>query len=99
MGYYIRVLGRTDVPLSIAALPVCRQAPAAELNEESSDQAGWSQLILRHTDGAEIAIVERNPVIPGELGPEEIGEFVDEVQEAQPFSASRWLVDYCHQLP
>lgn len=95
MGYYIRVLGRTDVPLSIAALRACLPAtPAAELNEESSDQSGWSQLILRHTDGAEIAIVEKNPVIPGELGAEEIGEFVDEVQEAQPVSASRWLVDY-----
>jgi hypothetical protein len=33
-------------------------------------------------------------VIPGELGAEEIGEFVDEVQDAQPASASKWLAEY-----
>jgi hypothetical protein len=92
MGYYIRVLGRRDVSLSIVTLRACLpENSAVELNEENSDQAGWSQLILRHSDGVDIAVVERNPVIPGELGAEEIGEFVDEVQDAQPASASKWL--------
>ena len=95
MGYYIRVLGKRDVPLSIDTLRACLPTnPAVEINEESSDRSGWSQLILRHSDGTEIAIVERNPVFPGELGAEEIDEFIDEVQDAQPASASRWLVDY-----
>lgn len=95
MGYYIRVLGRKDVPLSVATLRACLPANSeVELNEEKSDQTGWSQLILRHKDGAEIAVVERNPVIPGELGADEIGEFVDEVQDAKPASASKWLAEY-----
>lgn len=95
MGYYIRVLGRRDVPLSGVTLRACLPVDSAiELNEEGSGQAGWSQLILRHRDGTEIAVIERNPVIPGELGAEEIGEFVDEVQDAQPASASKWLAEY-----
>jgi len=95
MGYYIRVLGRRDVRLSIITLRACLPtSPAVELKEESSDPSGWSQLILRHSDGTEIAVVERNPVILGELGAEEISEFVDEVQDAQPASASKWLAEY-----
>lgn len=95
MGYYIRVLGIRDVPLSIETLRACLpEKPAVEINEEGSNRSGWSQLILRHNDGTEIAIVERNPVVPGELGAEEIGEFIDEVQDARPASASRWLADY-----
>jgi hypothetical protein len=95
MGYYIRVLGKNDVPLPIVTLRTCLPVDSeVELVEEKSDKIGWSQLILRHKGGAEIAVVERNPVIAGELGADEIGEFVDEVQDAQPASASKWLAKY-----
>ncbi len=65
-----------------------------DLIEETSNEAGWSQLILRHIGGADIAVIERNPVIPGELGAEEIAEFLEEVQDAYPASASKWLTEY-----
>jgi len=95
MGYYIRVLGTKDVPLSIAALRACLPVNLkVDLSEEKSDQEAWLQLILRHSDGPDIALVERNPVIPGELGADEIGEFVDEVQGALPASAAKWLTRY-----
>lgn len=95
MGYYIRVLGKKDSPLSIAALRACLPVNSEiELVEEAADQGGWSQLVMRHRDDADIAIVERDPVIPGELGADEIGEFVDEVQDSQPASASKWLAEY-----
>ncbi|HWZ84520.1 MAG TPA: hypothetical protein VNW47_17955 [Terriglobales bacterium] len=95
MGYYIRVLGQRDIPLLTETLRNCLPpTPKVELSEERSDQSGWSQLILRHTDGTEIALVERNLVIPGELGAEEIEEFIDEVQDALPTSSSKWLLDY-----
>jgi hypothetical protein len=99
MGYYIRVLGTKDVPLPIATLRACLPVDSeVELIEENSDQAAWVQSILRHKDGTEIAVVERNPVILGELGADEIGEFVDEVQDAQPASASKWLVEYLSRV-
>ena len=95
MGYYIRVLGKNDVPLSFtalrASLPVNLKV---DLGNEDSDQEAWQQLILRHSEGPDIALVERNPVIPGELGADEIGEFLDEVQDAQPASAAKWLTRY-----
>jgi hypothetical protein len=60
MGYYTRVLGRRDVPLSIVTLRACLpENSAVELKEENSDQADWSQLILRHSEGADIAVVEK----------------------------------------
>ena len=93
MGYYIRVLGIRDVPLSIETLRAClSEKPAVEINEGRSDRSGWSQLTWRHIDGTEIAIVEKNPVLPGELGAEELSEFIDEVQDAQPASASNVIL-------
>jgi hypothetical protein len=99
MGYYIRVLGEKDVPISIGALRACLPVSSGiDINEEASDETGWSQLILRHSGGPDTAVVERNPVVPGELGAEEIGGFVDEVQDAQPASASKWLAEYLPSL-
>lgn len=95
MGYYIRVLGRKDVPLSIDALRACLPSNSGiDLNEGNSNESGWSQLILRHSNGPDVAVLERNPVIPGELGAEEICEFVDEVQDERPASAAKWLAEY-----
>jgi hypothetical protein len=95
MGYYIRVLGTTDVPLPIDTLRTCLPVDfGVELSGRGSNQAVWLESTLRHKDGTEIAIIERNPVIPGELGADEIGEFVNEVGNAQPASASKWLLHY-----
>jgi hypothetical protein len=95
MGHHIRVLGRKDVSLAIADLRACLPDNSGiDLNEEPSDESGWSQLILRHSNGSDIAVIEKNPVTPGELGADEISEFVDEVQDAQPASASKWLAEY-----
>ncbi len=89
------MLGRKDEPLSITSLRASLPPNSdAELVQEDPDQARWSQLILRHRAGPDIAVVERNQVIPGELGAEEIREFLDEVRDAQPESASKWLAEY-----
>jgi hypothetical protein len=95
MGYYIRVLGKNDTRISIVTLRACLPPNSeVELDEGSSDQAGWSQLILRYRNGADIAVIERNPVVLGELGADEIGVFVNEVQDARPASAAKWLAEY-----
>jgi hypothetical protein len=61
--------------------------------KQNNDQ-GWMQLVLRNSGGAEIALVERNPVFPGELGEEELAELIEEIKEEKPFSAARWLEQY-----
>jgi hypothetical protein len=61
--------------------------------EEGADE-DWTQLILRHTDGREIALIERNLVEEGSLGAEELAEFADEVAECKPADAARWLLAY-----
>jgi len=61
---------------------------------ENGTADNWSQLILAHPDGSEIAAIERNPVVPGGLGAQEIEEFLNQVEQSQPKSASRWLKAY-----
>ena len=58
----------------------------------------WFQLILAHKTGQEIALIERNPVIPGELGEEELNEFIENVKGEKPKSAAEWLLRYLPQV-
>jgi len=44
--------------------------------------------------GQEIAIIEKNPVVEGQLGADELQEFMEEVADCKPESAARWLVQY-----
>lgn len=92
MGYYIRVLGTNlnEIPLEVLRA----SASPALIEAETADGEAWESVILRHPDGIEIAQIERNPVEEGELGAEELQEFVEDVPHYQPQSAARWLVDY-----
>lgn len=92
MGYYIRVLAAKadEIPVEIlreAAMP-------AVIEIVSGSDSSWKELILAHESGDEIAIIERNPVIDGELGAEELEEFLEEVAECKPHSAAAWLQQY-----
>jgi hypothetical protein len=108
MGYYIRVLAERDAVVSAKDLRVCLQRGAIDVVLETTDgdDENWWGLELRHADGEHIAVIERNPVRPGELGADEIAEFIEEVADLQPESAARWLekylptvkVIYCFQL-
>lgn len=85
MGYYIRVLATKDVDISLADL----RALASPAVIEGDD--AWEQVVLKHANGTEIAAIERNRVIEGELGAEEIQELIEEVEDCRPRSASEWL--------
>jgi hypothetical protein len=39
-------------------------------------------------------LIERNPVVEGQLGADELSEFLEEVAHYKPKSASDWLRDY-----
>ncbi|ABF41241.1 hypothetical protein Acid345_2240 [Candidatus Koribacter versatilis Ellin345] len=93
MGYYIRVLGT-----KVDAIPIDLMRSAAEPAvikiEKQSREANWTQVVLSHADGQEIALIERNDVVSGELGAEEIQELMEEVQQYKPASAVAWLREF-----
>ena len=92
MGYYIRVLGKTlgDIPLD--KLREASHPAVLDISEGNGD--AWEQLTLSHNSGQEIAIIEKNPVVEGQLGAEELREFIDEVPHYKPESAATWLQRY-----
>ncbi len=92
MGYYIRVLGQN--PANIPLEELRASAMPAVIAVETGSVEAWEQLVLRHESGQEIAIIEKNPVAPGELGAEELQEFIDEVGIHSPQSAATWLQNY-----
>src|SRR5687767_13083898 len=96
MPYYIRVLSTSAARVSLSDLQsaIERDNLRAMLFAEEDADEDWTQLILRHADGREIALIERNLVEEGSLGSEELAEFADEVAECKPANAARWLLDY-----
>lgn len=91
MGYYIRVLGR-----DVANIPLQTLREAAHPGVIEADDAGgeWEELLLRHASGAEIVVIEKNLVVDGQLGADELEEFVNEVSGCKPASAAEWLRQY-----
>jgi len=92
MGYYIRVLGTKTDEIPIEALREAAKPAVIEI--ASGLDNSWTELSLAHESGDEIAIIEKNPVIDGELGAEEVTEFIEEVAECKPDSAAAWLKQY-----
>ena len=93
MGYYIRILAlKTDTsPLA----DLRSHLPAGqELEVEVGEATEWSQLVLRHQGGSKIALIERNPVIPGKLGQAELNEFIQDTPGEKPESAATWLAQF-----
>jgi hypothetical protein len=92
MGYYIRVLGQKldNIPLD----QLREAAQPAVLRASEGDGDAWKELTLSHKSGQEIAIIEKNPVAEGQLGAEELQEFVDEVSHCEPEAAAAWLQHY-----
>jgi hypothetical protein len=92
LGYYIRVLGKTLTSISLEELQKAAHPAVLDLSEGGSDD--WQELILKHRSGTEIAIIEKNPVVEGALGVDELQEFLDEVPHYKPDSAAAWLRQY-----
>jgi len=92
MGYYIRVLGRILDNIPLHELREVSQPAVLDISEGDGD--AWEQLILSHKSGPEIAVIEKNPVLEGQLGADELREFIDEVPDYKPDSAAAWLRQY-----
>ena len=69
-------------------------AKPAILSISEGDGDTCEQLTLSHKSGQEIAIVEKNPVVEGQLGADELQEFIGEVSHCKPEAAVAWLQHY-----
>src|SRR5579863_8273626 len=92
MGYRIRILGNNLTPISLNQIRMTAEPAIIEADEGVEDE--WQALILKHAWGVPIAFIEKNPVREGELGGEELKEFVVEVSYYKPDSAAAWLKEY-----
>jgi hypothetical protein len=109
MGYYIRILGTSnpDIHLNVLIEGLKSNGINADLQLQNNElPENWTCLDVTNSNGEDIIQIERNPVIDGELGQEELDEFREEIQEYRPKSAVKWLekyfdsvrVIYCFQM-
>lgn len=96
MGYYIRILSPSEKAPSVARMraALADENLAATLTVETGTEDNWTQVILAHRDGPEIADIERNTASSNELVSEEIDEFLEEIADCKPASAAAWLAEY-----
>jgi hypothetical protein len=97
MGYYIRVLGTSNPNIHIEELirGLTAEGLIAKFNIDQNESAdNWTVIRISNSDGNALMQIERNPVMEGELGGEEIEEFKDDIKEYKPNSAVKWLTKY-----
>lgn len=96
VGYYIRILSPSEKVPSVARMrtALTKEKLAGKLTVEAGADDDWTQVILAHKDGPEIADIERNAASANELVSEEIEEFLEEIAECKPASAAAWLAEY-----
>ncbi len=92
MGYYIRVLGKKLGNIPLDQLREVVQPAVLRVSGGGSD--AWEELTLSHKSGQGIAIIEKTLVVEGQLGTDELQEFIDEVSHCKPEAAAAWLRHY-----
>ena len=60
--------------------------------------AHWTVMDVTNADGEPVTEIERNPVVAGEFGQQELDEFRKLIQGEEPASAVQWLSDYFNQV-
>ena len=97
MGYYIRVLGITDPNIHIDELikGLSNDGLTAKFDLDPTESPdNWTVIGVANSDGDELMQIERNLVIEGELGQEELEEFREDIKDCKPNSAVKWLDKY-----
>ena len=97
MGYYIRVLGSQDPNIHIDELieALNQDGLNAKFEFGPNEKPGnWTNLLIFNNNGENLAHLERNPIVDGELGKEELNEFREIIQDYKPTSAVHWLTNY-----
>ena len=96
MGYYTRVLTkRADCPPFEDLVAMLRsEHPDVVLSVDEEEGGAWTNLVLSHVNGPEIAAIERNAVADEEMAVDEIAEFIEEVESCQPATSVPWLTAF-----
>ncbi len=85
MGYYIRILSKSDTCPSFNTLYA--SLGNRDLSLVKGGDAEWTELGIQY-HGIDIAVVDRQTTVPGTVGAEEIEEFLEEIEKAKPESAA-----------
>jgi hypothetical protein len=101
MGYYIRVLGTSDPNIHIDELisGLTNEGLTAKLDiDQNESPDNWTVIGVANSDNDDLMQIERNPVIDGELGKDELEEFREDIKDYKPTSAVKWLDKYFDQV-
>lgn len=94
MGYYIRVLGTADPNIHIDELinELTNNGLRAKFEfDQKEGPDNWSIIGVANSDGVDLMQIERNTVVDGGIGKEELEEFREEIKDCKPTSAVKWL--------
>jgi hypothetical protein len=96
MGYYTRVLSKDEISPSFEELAqfIRSEHPYYKLTIEDGSEEEWETLLLSGNDDVEVALIERNPVLDGSVGQDEVADFIEETQDCKPESGVAWLHEY-----
>lgn len=97
MGYYIRVLGITDPNIHIDELikGLSNDGLTAKFDLDPTERPdNWTVISVANSEGEELMQIERNLIIEGEFGQEELEEFREDIKDCKPNSAVKWLDKY-----
>jgi len=100
VGYYTRVLSKDEVFPAFDELAQFIRAEHSnyKLTIEDGTEEKWETLLLSSNDGIEVALLERNQVLDGFLGQDEVAEFIEETQECKPETGVAWLHEYLAEV-
>jgi hypothetical protein len=105
MAYYIRILGVRDPDISLEELSAAAGLAAKLTVGQKEEVAGsgvsaarWTVVDVANAGGETVTEIERNPVVAGEFGQQELDEFRTLIQGEEPLSAVQWLSDYFNQV-
>jgi len=96
MSYFTRVLSKDEEIPSFEELAQLIRAehPEYRLTIEEGGEEGWDTLLLSGTDEVEVALIERNPVMDGSAGQDEVADFIEDIHDCRPKSGVQWLENY-----
>jgi len=97
MGYYIRVLGKADQKIHIDEFinELAKDNLVAKFSLDENETAeNWTFITVANSNGDDLMQIERNIVVEGELGAEELLEFREDIKNYKPTSAVKWLNKY-----
>jgi hypothetical protein len=101
MGYYIRILGVKDPDISVKDVAAALKKEKLKSNLSIGETEGpnnWSILSISNEQGDDLAQIERNPVVDGELGKEELDELRVAIADCKPEPAAKWLDRYFDKI-